>query len=124
MHAGARVVGAVCDRLASGAFDDDRPPARIHGDLWSGNVLFSPEGAVLIDPAAHGGHGLTDLGMLALFGCPEQDRVESAYAETAGLDRRWRTLIGLHQLHPLATHAASHGPAYAAELLATARRYR
>ena len=55
---------------------------------------------------------------------PGLDRVEDAYAETARLDRRWRTLIGLHQLHPLATHAASHGPAYAAELVATARRYR
>jgi fructosamine-3-kinase len=121
---GARVVDEVCDRLASGAFDDDRPPARIHGDLWSGNLLFSVDGAVLIDPAAHGGHGLTDLAMLALFGCPGRDRVEDAYAETARLDRRWRTLIGLHQLHPLATHAASHGPAYAVELVATARRYR
>jgi len=121
---GARVVDDVCDRLASGAFDDDRPPGRIHGDLWSGNVLFSLDGAVLIDPAAHGGHGLTDLAMLALFGCPEQDRVEKAYAETARLDRGWRTLIGLHQLHPLATHAASHGPAYAAEPSRRARRYR
>ena len=123
-EAGARVVDAVCDRLAAGAFDDDRPPARLHGDLWSGNVLFSDTGAVLIDPAAHGGHGLTDLAMLALFGCPERDRLESAYAETAGLDRAWRSLVGLHQLHPLATHAASHGPAYAAELVTTARRYR
>ena len=73
--AGARVVDRVCDRLAAGDFDDDRPPARIHGDLWSGNVVFTADGAVLIDPAAHGGHGLTDLAMLALFGCPGLDRV-------------------------------------------------
>ena len=46
-------------------FDDGRPPARIHGDLWSGNVIFTAAGVVLIDPAAHGGHGLTDLAMLA-----------------------------------------------------------
>lgn len=123
-RAGALVVDAVCDRLASGTFDDDRPPARLHGDLWSGNVIFTDAGAVIIDPAAHGGHGLTDLAMLALFGCPDRDRVEAAYAETAGLDPTWRSLIGLHQLHPLATHAASHGPAYAAELVATAARYR
>ena len=72
---------------------------------------------MLIDPAAHGGHGVTDLAMLALFGCPGRDRLESAYAEAAGLDPGWRSLVGLHQLHPLATHAASHGPAYAAELV-------
>jgi fructosamine-3-kinase len=123
-RAGALVVDAVCDRLASGTFDDDLPPARVHGDLWSGNVIFTRSGSVLIDPAAHGGHGLTDLAMLALFGCPGLDRVEAAYVEAAGLDGAWRTLIGLHQLHPLATHAASHGPAYAAQLVATAARYR
>ena len=35
----------------------DEPPARIHGDLWSGNVVWGSDGEVwLIDPAAHGGH--------------------------------------------------------------------
>jgi fructosamine-3-kinase len=119
---GARVVERVCDRVAEGAYDDDRPPARIHGDLWSGNVVFTRGGAVLIDPAAHGGHGLTDLAMLALFGCPELDRIYAAYAETSSLAPGWRDLIPLHQLHPLATHASSHGPAYAVQLVYTARR--
>ncbi|MGW5238776.1 fructosamine kinase family protein [Monashia sp. NPDC004114] len=120
---GARIVERVCDRVAAGDFDDDRPPARIHGDLWSGNVVFTTEGAVLIDPAAHGGHGLTDLAMLALFGCPGLDRIRAAYEEAAELARGWRALIELHQLHPLATHAASHGPAYAAQLVEAARTF-
>ena len=121
--AAARVVDRVCDRLASGDLDDERPPARIHGDLWSGNVLFTTDGAVLIDPAAHGGHGLTDLAMLALFGCPGLDRVGAAYEEAAGLAPGWRELVPLHQLHPLAVHAASHGPAYAAPLVDAARAF-
>ncbi|MCU1537583.1 MAG: fructosamine kinase [Humibacillus sp.] len=121
---GRLLLDTVCDRIASGVFDDDRAPARLHGDLWSGNVVFTATGAVLIDPAAHGGHGLTDVAMLALFGCPGRERLESAYAAEAGLPRGWRSLLGLHQLHPLATHAASHGPAYAAELVDVARRYR
>src|SRR6478609_6110701 len=99
------------------------PPARIHGDLWAGNVVFTADGAVLIDPAAHGGHGLTDLAMLALFGCPGLGRVLAAYEEVAGLRPGWRELVGLHQLHPLAVHAASHGPAYAAQLVETARTF-
>jgi fructosamine-3-kinase len=121
--AGARIVEAVVEHIAAGAYDDDRPPARIHGDLWSGNVLWSPTGAVLIDPAAHGGHGLTDVAMLELFGCPGLGRVTAAYAEAAGLAPGWRELIGLHQLHPLAVHAVSHGPAYAAQLVSVAGAY-
>lgn len=120
---GAAVVDAVCDCIAAGAFDDDRAPARIHGDLWSGNVLWTPTGAVLIDPAAHGGHPLTDLAMLALFGLPHLDTVLDAHAEAAVLGDGWRELLGLHQLHPLAVHAVSHGPAYGDELVAIARRY-
>lgn len=121
--AGARVVGRVCDRLVAGDFDDDRPPARIHGDLWSGNVVFTTEGAVLIDPAAHGGHGLTDVAMLELFGCPGLDRITAAYDEAAGLERGWRDLVPLHQLHPLAVHAASHGSSYAGPLVDAARAF-
>jgi fructosamine-3-kinase len=123
-EAGRHLVDTVCDRVASGAFDDERPPARVHGDLWSGNVVFTGTGAVIIDPAAHGGHGLTDLAMLALFGCPGRERLEHAYAEEAGLAPGWRSLLPLHQLHPLAVHTASHGPGYAAGLLDAARRYR
>ena len=113
-------VERLCVRLADGEFDDDRPAARIHGDLWGGNVLYTRGGAVLIDPAAHGGHGMTDVAMLALFGTEHLDRVLSAYAEAAGLPRDWRARIALHQLHPVLVHAASHGPSYgrhAAELL-------
>ena len=73
--------------------------------LYAGNGRRS---GVLIDPAAHGGHGLTDLAMLALFGTQHLDRVLSAYAEAAGLPAGWRELIGLHQLHPLLVHAVTH----------------
>ena len=83
--AALRAVERVCERLIAGEFDDGRPPARIHGDLWAGNVLYGADGAVLIDPAAHGGHGLTDIAMLALFGTEHLDRVQAAYAEAARL---------------------------------------
>lgn len=98
--------------VASGAFDDDEPPARIHGDLWNGNVLWSAEGVVLIDPAAHGGHRETDLAMLQLFGCPFLDEVVATYDRAAPLRTGWRDRIPLHQLHPLAVHAAGHGRGY------------
>lgn len=114
----------VLARLAAGDFDDDAPPARLHGDLWSGNVLWSPDGVVLIDPAAHGGHRLTDLAMLALFGTPQLARIHAAYAEASDhLPDGWRDLIGLHQLHPLLVHADLFGGGYRQQAVEVARRY-
>jgi fructosamine-3-kinase len=59
--------------------------------------------------------------MLHLFGCPHLDDLVRAYDEAAPLRDGWRERLPLHQLHPLAVHAASHGPAYAEPLAAAAR---
>ncbi|WP_084126911.1 fructosamine kinase family protein [Demequina sp. NBRC 110054] len=117
----ADVVRRACDLIAARGFDDDAPPARLHGDLWAGNLLFGADGAVLIDPAAHGGHGETDLAMLALFGAPHLGAVLNGYASTSPLREGWRARIGLHQLHPLAVHAVGHGRAYGVALASAAR---
>ncbi|MHA6630641.1 fructosamine kinase family protein [Pseudonocardia sichuanensis] len=116
----AQEVEAVAERLPALAGPAE-PPARLHGDLWSGNVLWSPAGAVLIDPAAHGGHRETDLAMLALFGCPHLDAVLAAYDEAAPLAAGWRDRVPLHQLFPLLVHVVLFGGGYAAQALAAAR---
>lgn len=98
------------------------PPARLHGDLWNGNVLWGADGEVrLIDPAAHGGHRETDLAMLHLFGCPHLDRVLDGYQEVAPLADGWTDRIGLHQLFPLLVHTVLFGRGYAAQAVAAAR---
>jgi fructosamine-3-kinase len=89
-------------------------PARLHGDLWTGNVLWAADAAWLVDPAAHGGHRETDLAMLALFGLPHLDRVLSAYDEAAPLAEGWRERVAVHQLWPLLVHAALFGAEYGA----------
>ncbi|ARX89108.1 fructosamine kinase [Streptomyces alboflavus] len=77
----ADVVERVCARLPELAGPAE-PPARLHGDLWHGNVLWGADGqAWLIDPAAHGGHRETDLAMLDLFGCPHLDDVRDGYQQ-------------------------------------------
>ena len=114
----------VIERLAAGTFDDEAAAARLHGDLWSGNALWSQNGVVLIDPAAHGGHRLTDLAMLELFGTPQLGRVYAAYEEASEwLPNEWRTLIGLHQLHPLLVHAELFGGDYARRAIESAGYY-
>ncbi len=119
---GAEVVSRACALIAAGAFDDDEPPARLHGDLWTGNVLWSGAGVVLIDPAAHGGHRETDLAMLALFGCPFLEQILAAYDGARPLRDGWRERVPLHQLHPLAVHAAGHGPSYGRALVDAAEQ--
>ena len=114
-------VDAVIARCDAGDFDDDDPPARLHGDLWSGNVMWTSAGAVLIDPAAHGGHRETDLAMLALFGCPFLDQVMAGYQSVRPLRDGWRDRVGLHQLYPLLAHVVLFGGGYARQADAAAR---
>ncbi|MBF4635397.1 fructosamine kinase family protein [Agreia pratensis] len=115
-------VFAVCELLESGAADDGEPARRIHGDLWNGNVMWTSDEAVLIDPAAHGGHRETDLAMLTLFGAPHLDVIVDAYDDEFALRPGWRERIALHQLHPLAVHAAGHGASYGHALAEAARK--
>ena len=96
------------------------PPSRIHGDLWSGNVLWSGGRGCLIDPAAHGGHRETDLAMLALFGAPHLTEVLRGYTETTPLAAGWQSRVSLHQLHPLLVHVCLFGSGYTAQLRAAA----
>ena len=88
------------------------PPARLHGDLWSGNVLADSSGRPwLIDPAAYGGHREMDLAMLDLFGHIPA-RTAAAYEEVAPLADGWRERIPLWQLFPLLVHAVLFGGGY------------
>jgi len=114
-------VEAVIARCGRGDFDDDDRPARLHGDLWSGNVMWTSDGVVLIDPAAHGGHRETDLAMLALFGCPFLDTIVDGYQTHRRLRPGWRQRVGLHQLYPLLAHVVLFGAGYVAEAGSAAR---
>ncbi len=88
------------------------PPARLHGDLWSGNRMTDESGApVLVDPAAMGGHREVDLAMMLLFG-GVGDRVFAAYDEEYPLAPGWRERVALNQLIPLLVHAALFGGGY------------
>ncbi|WP_197375795.1 fructosamine kinase family protein [Mycolicibacterium baixiangningiae] len=106
-------VAAVRELCRAGRFDDGDVAARLHGDLWSGNLMWTPDGVVLIDPAAHGGHRETDVAMLALFGCPHLDEVVAGYRSVRPLTDGWQERTALHQLYPLLAHVVLFGGAYA-----------
>lgn len=113
----------LAERLRDGAWDDGDAPARLHGDLWAGNVVWSAGGATLVDPAAHGGHRLTDLAMLDLFGLPLLGDVLAAYDDAHPLPDGWRELLGLHQVYPVGMHVVLFGGGYADQLASLVRRY-
>ena len=119
---GIRAVERVCERMAELAGPVE-PPARLHGDLWSGNVMGDAGGRPwLIDPSAYGGHREVDLAMLRLFGAPS-DRVFSAYEELAPLADGWEERVDLYQLLPLLVHVLLFGGSYRAAAERIALRY-
>src|SRR3954451_24222802 len=97
-----RPVEAVCSRMDELSGPPD-PPARVPGDLWSGNLLWGADGqAWLVDAAAaHGGHRETDLAMLQWFGAPDLEEILAAYVEARPLAPGWRDRVALPQLHPM-----------------------
>jgi len=112
--------------LAGDSLDD--VPSRLHGDLWNGNILWSFNAdhlseAVLIDPAAHGGHRETDLAMLQLFGAPYLHDIMEGYQEVEPLAPGWEQRVKLHQLYPIAVHAVLFGGHYLPETRAILEHY-
>jgi len=107
------------DRLLEalpGLIGPEEPPARLHGDLWGGNVLCDEAGApCLIDPAVYGGHREVDLAMMQLFGgfAPEVFR---AYQRERPLAPGAAERVALYQVYPLLVHVCLFGAGYVTRL--------
>ncbi len=117
----AASVEAVVGRMT--ALVPEEGPARLHGDLWNGNVLWAAHGSRVIDPAAYAGHREADLAMLSLFGLPHLQRLLEAYIDLTPLADGWEDRTALHQLYPLLVHACLFGGGYGARAARAARRY-
>jgi fructosamine-3-kinase len=121
-----RIGASVLAKLADGLDRYAGPPepaARLHGDLWSGNVMVGSDGRPwLIDPAAHGGHRELDLAMLELFGSPPSG-FYSAYEEVSPLAEGRAGRVNLWQVQPLLVHAVLFGGGYGESAVRAARAY-
>lgn len=103
--------------------DAGEPPALLHGDLWSGNLLVTGRGApALIDPATYFGHREAEIGMMTLFG-GFSSRVLAAYEEVKPLAPGWRDRNPLYELYHVMNHATLFGGHYAGRAVALASRF-
>ena len=94
----------------------------IHGDLWSGNYMYSNRGPALIDPACYYADREMELGMMKLFG-GFSAAVWNAYAEEFPLPEGWKQRIRLYQLYHVLNHYLLFGGSYGWEALEIAKEY-
>jgi len=99
-----RLAGRMAELLPA-----DPPPALLHGDLWTGNILVRGGELVgLVDPACYHGDAEVDLAMIELF-CDPPAEFRDAYGELAP---GWRERRPIYQLYPALVHLRLWGPRY------------
>jgi len=87
-------------------------PSLIHGDLWSGNLIFDEQGKpVFIDPAIYYGHPEMDWAMLSLFGSYPEAAMRS-YSNIIPLENNYFEREKIYQLYPLLVHLVLFGRSY------------
>ena len=101
----------------------DPVPARLHGDLWSGNYAVSARGeAIIFDPAVYFGDREVELAFTELFGGFSR-RFYDAYDATWPIVPGYEERRDLYNLYPLLVHANLFGGHYARQVDAVASRY-
>jgi fructosamine-3-kinase len=117
-----RAIGHLANQC-SDLVGPEEPPSRLHGDLWSGNLLVDDTGApVVIDPAVYGGHREIDLAMMRLFG-GFGPAVFDAYGEAFPLADGVEDRVALNQVVPLLAQLILFGATYVPQLTAAVGRY-
>jgi fructosamine-3-kinase len=119
-------VTSAMEVIEEGVFDGiagegTESPARVHGDLWAGNLMWTGHGGTLIDPAAHGGHRLEDLALLALFGAPFLEQICAGYDDAYPMPADWREDLPAHSFFAILAHVRLFGRGFLGQTLSAAR---
>ena len=91
-------------------------PSLLHGDVWSGNVLFDQKGACLIDPAIYYGDKEMELAFILLFNTFGKTFFHT-YQELHTLSPDFYEIkVPIYQIYPLLVHVALYGSSYRTQL--------
>lgn len=93
-------------------------PTVLHGDLWSGNAGFTPQGPVVFDPAVYYGDREADVAMTELFGGFPAE-FYAAYDKAYPLDPGYAKRKHLYNLYHLLNHLNLFGRSYLEQVNAT-----
>jgi fructosamine-3-kinase len=93
--------------------EDPNPPALIHGDVWSANVLARGDRiTAFLDPAIYYADPEIELAFISLFDSFSNTFLER-YAEIRGIDKAFfQTRRDLYNLYPLLVHTYYFGGGY------------
>jgi fructosamine-3-kinase len=93
--------------------EDPNPPALIHGDVWSANVLARGDRiTAFLDPAIYYADPEIELAFISLFDSFSNTFLER-YAEIRGIDKAFfETRRDLYNLYPLLVHTYYFGGGY------------
>jgi fructosamine-3-kinase len=111
------------ERIDNWLGDVDRQPALLHGDLWAGNILYSPDGQpALIDPAIYYGDREAELAYGEWF-TPFPPAFYAAYDEVWPTEPDRADRRDLYNLYHALNHVNHFGERYLSEVERILQRY-
>lgn len=101
----------------------NEPPALLHGDLWSGNVLPTQQNQpALIDPAVYYGFREAELAFTKLF-AGFDTRFYDSYNEVSPLKSGFEERVAIYNLYPLLVHVNLFGSGYVSGVERVLKRF-
>lgn len=97
-------------------------PSLIHGDLWSGNYMYTENGPALIDPATYYADREMEFSIMTMFG-GFSPKVWNAYNEEFPIEQGWQERNKIYQLYHILNHYYLFGGSYRMQAISIAERF-